>query len=38
MAGKMIVIKLLQVIVYVIMLLLVIVFFTGKGAFIYEGF
>lgn len=30
--------KLVEVIVYLLMLILVVVGFTGKGLFIYEGF
>ena len=37
MAGK-IMLKLLEILGYLVMLVLVMVFFTGKGTFIYEGF
>lgn len=30
--------KVLEVIVYLAMLLMVLIYFTGKGLFIYEGF
>jgi hypothetical protein len=30
--------KVLEIIVYLIMLYLVFIYFTGKGLFIYEGF
>jgi hypothetical protein len=30
--------KVLEIIVYLIMLYLVLIYFTGKGLFIYEGF
>jgi len=38
MAEKIAFRQFLKIIVYVIMLILVIIFFTGKGTFIYEGF
>jgi hypothetical protein len=30
--------KIVEVIVYTVMLIIVLIYFTGKGLFIYEGF
>lgn len=30
--------KVIEVIVYLVMLIMVLIYFTGKGLFIYEGF
>lgn len=38
MANKIKLRRLLEVLLYVILLILILEFFTGKGTFIYEGF